>query len=104
MGRSAGNLGILEAVLRISVEQKELFRENRLEDLLMLQREREALLGGIETGAADLSEGPLRGLIEKILDNDRLLSLGLENARREVGDKLRNVKQGFRALKAYGGG
>ncbi len=91
---------VLDLILRISVEQRKLFMENRLDELLKLQKRREDLLDGLN-GKNDFSEEPFKGLVAKILDNDRALQLGLESSLVDVREKLKKIRSGFKAIKAY---
>lgn len=91
----------LREVLEISRAQQELFRENRLKDLLLGQSKRERLLQGLEE-SVDYKQEPYSSIIREILDNDRVLSLGIESLRDEVGGKLKKIRNGVKAMKAYG--
>jgi len=94
---------LLREVLRISRGQKVMFGDNRLEDLLEGQSRREALLASLG-GGVDYKVEPYSSIINEIIANDRVLSLGIETLRDEVGSKLKRIKNGVKALKAYGAG
>lgn len=91
---------LLREVLSISRAQKALFMENRLEDLLDCQSRREALLASLG-GGVDYKREPYRAIISEIIANDRTLSLGIEALRDEVGAKLKRIRGGVKAMKAY---
>ena len=104
MGREgAVQEGLLREVLKISRGQKTLFSENRLEDLLLGQSRREALMASLGNGV-DYKKEPYSSIINEIVDNDRVLSLGIETLRDEVGGRLKRIKSGVKAMKAYGAG
>lgn len=98
------HVDILEKVLQLSREQKDLLSENRLADLLIKQKQREDLLAGLSGlgTAADCGKDPLRKIIGEIMENDRFLTMGIESSMNEIGHKLKKVRKGLKALKAYG--
>jgi len=99
-GRDLDQEGVLREVLRISRAQKALFRENRLEDLLLGQSRREALLNSLVSGL-DYKKEPYRSIINEIIANDRHLSLAIETLRDEVGSRLKKIRSGVKVMKAY---
>ncbi|MDP2690484.1 MAG: hypothetical protein Q8P48_10300 [Deltaproteobacteria bacterium] len=106
MGHEGGrHSAILEEVRSISLEQKGLFSENRLEDLLRCQRRREVLLTELSglNGRVDYKKEPYRTIIKDIVELDKVLALGIESSKNEVGLKLKKIRSGVKALKAYAG-
>ncbi len=95
--------GLLREVLGISKAQKVLFMENRLEDLLDGQSRREALLASL-SNAVDCKKEPYSSIINEIVANDMVLALGIEAMRDDVGSKMKRIKSGVKAMKAYGAG
>src|SRR5574337_586831 len=93
---------ILLRVLELSQLQRKLLSENRFNDLLKSQSEREALLAELEgSGKVDIREERLKRLVETILVNDRVLTLSIESSMGEIRCKLDKIKNGLKALRAY---
>ncbi len=93
---------ILRRVLDLSRLQRNLLGENRLQDLLKTQSERETLLAELEgSGKIDLNDERLKRLVDGILANDKVLTLTIESSMGEIRCKLDKIKNGLKALRAY---
>lgn len=93
---------LLNKVLELSLLQQKLLEENRLEELLRSQIEREAVFAEIrEMIPADFGTEPLRGLIEEILKADGALCLNMEENLSDIARKLEKVSKGRKVEKAY---
>lgn len=93
---------ILGRVLELSLLQRRLLDEKRFEELASKQKERETLFIELQgLPGAPYREEPLRSIIVKILDNDRVLSLSMESSMGEISMKLGRIKKGSKAAKAY---
>lgn len=100
---SKRHLEILKSVLETSVLQRRLFDEKRFEELLLKQKEREALFAELSSlESPDLKCEEARSLIVRILENDRVLSLCMESSMEEIAGKLGRIKKGAKVVKAYG--
>ncbi|MBI2413328.1 MAG: flagellar protein FliT [Deltaproteobacteria bacterium] len=100
---SKRHLEILEAVLETAVLQRRLFEEKRFDELLLKQKEREALFAELSSLESQyLKCGEARSLIVRILENDRVLSLCMESSMEEIAGKLGRIKKGAKVVKAYG--
>ncbi|MBI5454411.1 MAG: flagellar protein FliT [Deltaproteobacteria bacterium] len=99
---SERHLEMLKAVLETSVLQRRLFDEKRFEELLLKQKEREALFAELSSlESQDLKSEEAHSLIARILDHDRALSLCIESSMDEIAGKLGRVIRGARVAKAY---
>lgn len=94
----------LEKVLDISELQLKLLSENRIEDLLKSQSERDLILrqaagGGVSPAP---SEVPLiKSLAGRIAANDSILSLRIESELSGLRRRLAAIGGGKKALRAY---
>lgn len=96
---------ILKKVLEISDRQAGLLAENRLEELLMSQSERERLINILKSalGTEKGGEG-LKAIIAEINRNDAVLCLTIESRLHELKEKIEKVRNGKKAFKAYAAG
>lgn len=95
---------VLARVLEKSAQQKRLLGEDCLVEVALLQKERDELIEELKSfGPAPFREEPLRSRIAAIIESDRDLYAGLEEAKADVAARISRVKSGFKAIKAYGG-
>jgi len=93
---------ILEEVLAISGRQERYLSENNLEDLLRAQQSREALLAELAELDPDLPDsGPLRDVLNRILENDRRITLNIETSLTGIRRRLEKLRKGSMAMRAY---
>lgn len=94
---------VLRKLLEISTRQRRLVDENRVEELLVAQAEREAFFATLDlTGKNTPACGETRELARSLAQSDRLLSDGVQRVMDTVGSRLGQVKTGMSAIKAYG--
>ena len=95
--------GILGRLLEISVLQRRLVEENRIEELLSSQAERDGLFAMLDLSGVPVAEGGgLRELARELSESDRKLSGEVLQRMDAVGSRLGQVKTGLSAMKAYG--
>lgn len=94
--------GILGRLLEISVLQRRLVEENRVEDLLSAQVERAALFSMLDLSGKPVFDSALRELASKLADSDKELSAEVRQVMDAVASRLGQVKTGMSAVKAYG--
>lgn len=99
---TGGFMERLIRVLEISNAQKRLFEENRMEELSALQLERERIFVELKALEGELPSGEvLRPVVKRIEENDILLRMNIEGAISGVKDRIKNIKNGTKAVKAY---
>lgn len=94
--------GILSRLLEISVLQRRLIEENRIEELLSAQHERAGLFSTLDLSGEPAVDSALKELASKLADSDRELSAVVQQVMDAVGSRLGQVKTGMSAVKAYG--
>lgn len=94
--------GILSRLLEISVLQRRLIEENRIEELLSAQIERAGLFSTLDLSGEPVADSALKELARKLADSDRELSAIVQQVMDAVGSRLGQVKTGMSAVKAYG--
>lgn len=102
---SGRHVEILSRVLDISTVQKGLLAENRVEELLALQQEREDLFSELRSlPPARYKEEPFKTILDGIRENDSVLMMSLGTMLSDVGGKIGKVVSGSKAAKAYSAG
>jgi len=100
---SCQQAAILMKLLEISRLQLRLVEENRIEELLSSQAERDGLFAMLDLSGGPVAEGGgLRELARELSENDRKLSGEVLQRMDAVGSRLGQVKTGLSAMKAYG--
>lgn len=91
-------------LLEISRLQHRLVEENRIEELLSSQAERDGLFAMLDLSGVPVAEGGdgLRELVRELSESDRKLSGEVRQRMDAVGSRLGQVKTGLSAMKAYG--
>lgn len=100
-GREAATLS---GLLEISRLQRRLAAENRIEELLSSQAERDALFSMLDLtgGGGTVLDSSLKELASELAESDQLLSAEVSRVMESVGSRLGQVKTGMSAVKAYG--
>lgn len=102
MGYDTGQV-ILERILELSALQIRLLEENRVEELLKCQEQREVLFSSL--GSPENYRGQrIKALADKILENDRVLSLNIGMLLGDLKGRLERIDRGAKAIKAYRAG
>lgn len=91
----------LNRLFEISLLQRRLIREKRIEELLSCQAERDALFPTLSR-PANCSDPALRELADKITESDRRLMDETRAVMEGMSSKLNHLKAGQSALRAYG--
>lgn len=101
---SSQQAAILMKLLEISRLQLRLVEENRIEELLSSQAERDGLFAMLDLSGGPVAEGGggLRELARELSESDRKLSGEVLQIMDAVGSRLGQVKTGLYAMKAYG--
>ncbi|OGP15015.1 MAG: hypothetical protein A2052_04900 [Deltaproteobacteria bacterium GWA2_54_12] len=94
--------GILGRLLEISVLQRRLVEENRIEELLSAQIERAGLFSMLDLSGEPVADSALKELARELAGSDRELSAVVQQVMDAVGSRLGQVKTGMSAVKAYG--
>lgn len=94
--------GILGRLLEISILQRSLISENRVEELFSAQIERDGLFSMLDLSGEPASDSALKELAGKLADSDRELSAEVQQVMDAVASRLGQVKTGMSAVKAYG--
>ena len=90
-------------MLETSVLQRRLFDERRFEELVLKQKEREALFAELRTlGPMGVVRKEAEALVKGILESDRVLALSMESAKADIAGKLGRISKGAIMMKAYG--
>ncbi|MBI5643163.1 MAG: hypothetical protein HY954_06780 [Deltaproteobacteria bacterium] len=93
---------ILNKILELSARQKRFLDEKRFEELFVSQKEREGLFTELKgLGDDRYKEEPLKGLIARVLEQDKVLSLSIESSMGEIIGKIGMIRKGSKASKAY---
>lgn len=96
-------LEIFSQILERSIRQRQLLSEENLVEVIILQKEREDLLGSLgPLEAARYRQEPLRSAIASIIESDRALYTELETAKGGLSARLNQIRSGFKAIRAYG--
>lgn len=93
--------GILNRLLEISILQRRLVEENRIDELLSAQIERAGLFSTLDLSGEPVDDA-LKELARELADSDRELSAVVQQVMDAVGSRLGQVKTGMSAVKAYG--
>lgn len=94
--------GILNRLLEISMLQRRLIEENRIEELLSAQIERAGLFSTLDLSGEPGADSALRELARDLADSDRELAAEIGQVMDSIGSRLGQVKTGMSAVKAYG--
>jgi hypothetical protein len=94
--------GILNRLLEISILQRRLIEENRIEELLSAQIERDWLFSTLDLSGKPSADSALKALARELADSDKELSDAVQQVMDSVGSRLGQVKTGMSAVKAYG--
>lgn len=94
--------GILSRLLEISILQRRLIEENRIEELLSAQIERAGLFSMLDLSGKPVADHDLKALARELADSDKELSDAVQQVMDGVGSRLGQVKTGMSAVKAYG--
>lgn len=89
-------------LLEISILQRRLIEENRIEELLSAQTERAGLFSMLDLSGKPSADSALKELASKLADSDKELSAVVQQVMDTVGSRLGQVKTGMSAVKAYG--
>ncbi|MBE9528980.1 MAG: hypothetical protein IME99_07050 [Proteobacteria bacterium] len=97
---------LLAEVTELSTRQLEHFEANRIVEMLQCQQDRTVVFNSlVELPLADFASDPrVKSLIEKVLAQDKVLSLNVESTVEEHKQKIASLQLGTIALKAYSGG
>lgn len=92
---------LLKDILELSLHQRHLLEDNRIVELLENQRSRDELFTELKAmGRIDFDD-EASGLIDKIVESDRSVTLNLESALDSLKVKLKKMKEGSQASRAY---
>ncbi len=97
----------IKQILEISIRQKELLSENRLNDLLELQKKRDALASSIKGYSAPEDAAlkkEMAGIVKQILDNDSILKMKIMSSMEDIKTELKSTIDGKKVVKAYKSG
>ncbi len=96
---------LLAEVIELSTRQIGHFEANRVVEMLQCQQERTEVFNAlVELPLDEFAEEPqVKGLIDKVLEQDRVLSLNIESTIAEHKQKISSIQRGTIAMKAYSG-
>jgi len=94
----------LNRLLEISTLQVRFIKENRLEELLLCQAERDLLFSYLSQNSPHRGDPELKALADKIRENDKRLLSELSTVMGSTSSRLGHLKTGRSAIKAYGQG
>jgi len=91
----------LNRLLEISVLQRRLVSEKRIDELLECHAQRETLFSTIDLSGSSTDES-LKELARKLTESDRLLTAETRAVMEGMSARLNHLKAGQSALRAYG--
>lgn len=94
---------ILKRLMEISSAQRAHLEENRLDELLKGQSEREELFTELEGMQEFMKDERLKEAVNELAASDNVLFMNIESAVCFLKNKLHGVKKGAKAVKAYSG-